>query len=112
VRTHVRQMPDRGERETGFGIGALGLWSPAVHLLLQYLPLEPGEAASAQLVRVQDEDVSEGDVISLPEPLGPTRVLAVDTRGADLGTVHGDHGTLQELLNQGWSTSVPSGDQP
>ena len=83
-----------------------------MHLLLRYVPNQPGDADETQLVRVQDEDVSEGDVISLPEPLGPTRVLAVDTRGADLGTVHGDHGTLQELLNQGWSTSVPSGDQP
>jgi len=87
-----------------------------MRLLLQYLPLREGDADRAELISDHDGDVTADDVVSLPEPLGPKRVRAVTERGADLGSIHGDHGTLQELLSQGWRTSMSDlplgGDDP
>jgi hypothetical protein len=80
-----------------------------MQLLLQYVPLQPGDAPEAQLVRDHDEDVDVDDVLDMPPPLGPKRVVAVTDRGADLGTVHGTRGTLEELIGQGWQT--PAGDE-
>jgi hypothetical protein len=79
-----------------------------MRLLLKFMPTRLGDADEAQLVREHDEDVGEGDEISMPAPLGVLRVTAVTELGADLGTVHGDQGTLQELVSQGWTT--PTGD--
>jgi hypothetical protein len=76
-----------------------------MRLLLKFMPARLGDADEAQLVREHDQDVNEGDEISMPEPLGVLRVTAVTELGADLGTVHGDQGTLQELVSQGWTTS-------
>jgi hypothetical protein len=79
-----------------------------MRLLLKFMPARSGDADEAQLVREHDEDLREGDEISLPAPLGVLRVMTVTELGADLGTVHGDQGTLQELVSQGWTT--PTGD--
>jgi hypothetical protein len=74
-----------------------------MHLLMTYRPLRDGEAEETTLERSHDSDVERGQTIDFPEPLGPTAVRSVDDGIADLGTVHGDHGTLKELLDQGWS---------
>jgi hypothetical protein len=72
-----------------------------MRLLLVYR--HAGAADETALVREHDADVTIGESIQLPEPLGPIEVRSVADRGADLGMVHGDDGTLQELINQGWS---------
>jgi hypothetical protein len=77
-----------------------------MRLILHYAPVQPGDAPEAELLRDHDQDVSEGDTVDLPAPLGRLSVAAVTDRGADLGTVHGDRGTLEELINQGWTSST------
>ena len=81
-----------------------------MHLRLHYVPTQPGDAPEAQLVRDHDENVSVDDMLDLPAPLGPTRVVAVTEAGADLGTVHGNRGTLDELISQGWQTPAGEAD--
>jgi hypothetical protein len=73
-----------------------------MRLILRYEPLRDGEAPVADLEREHADELGVGDVVDLPEPLGPRSVASVSNDGADLGVVHGDHGTLTQLENDGW----------
>jgi hypothetical protein len=74
-----------------------------MRLVLRYLPLRDGEAPVTELAREQSAELSVGDVVDLAEPVGPRIVESVSDGAADLGVVHGDHGTLTQLENDGWT---------
>jgi hypothetical protein len=74
-----------------------------MRLTLRYVPLRDGETPAAVLEREHPESLVVGDVVDLQEPLGARIVESVSDDGADLGVAHGDHGTLTQLLDDGWT---------
>jgi len=67
-----------------------------MRLLLKFMPARSGDADEAQLVREHDEDLREGDEISLPAPLGVLRVATRDVR--HLAAVRLSDGRSLELI--------------